>query len=80
MLDLTDKGFTSGELNILSLVDANNTSFEAQLTYLDLLYQARIELAEVKLYAGQLITDTQVQSATTQNVTLLHSDLSVEGK
>ena len=80
MLDLTNKGFTSGELNILSLVDANNTSFEAQLTYLDLLYQARIELAEVKLYAGQLITDTQVQSAATQNVTLLHSDLSVEGK
>jgi len=80
MLDLTNKGFTSGELNILSLVDANNTSFEAQLTYLDLLYQARIELAEVKLYAGQLITDTQVQSATAQNITLPHSDLSVEGK
>lgn len=80
MLDLTNKGFTSGELNILSLVDANNTSFEAQLTYLDLLYQARIELAEVKLYAGQLITDTQVQSATAQNVTLLHSDLSLEDK
>jgi cobalt-zinc-cadmium efflux system outer membrane protein len=69
MLELTNKGFTSGELNILSLVDANNTSFEAQLTYLDLIYQARIELAEVKLYAGQLITDTQVQSATSQSVT-----------
>ena len=68
MLALTDKGFTSGELNILSLVDANNTNFEAQLTYLDLLFQARIELAEVKLYAGQLITDTQVQNATSNNV------------
>ena len=68
MLDLTDRGFSSGELNILSLVDANNTYFEAQLTYIDLLYQARMELAEVKLYAGQLITDTQVQSAASQNV------------
>lgn len=60
MLELTNKGFSSGELNILSLVDANNTYFESQLNYLDLLYQARMELAEVKLYAGQMITDTQV--------------------
>jgi cobalt-zinc-cadmium efflux system outer membrane protein len=75
MLELTNKGFSSGELNILSLVDANNTYFEAQLTYIDLLFQARMELAEVKLYAGQLITDTQVQSATFQNVTL-----NMEGK
>jgi cobalt-zinc-cadmium efflux system outer membrane protein len=75
MLELTNKGFSSGELNILSLVDANNTHFEAQLTYIDLLFQARMELAEVKLYAGQLITDTQVQSATFQNVTL-----NMEGK
>ena len=57
MLELTNRGFSSGELNILSLVDANNTYFESQLVYLDLLYQARVELAEVKLYAGQMITD-----------------------
>jgi len=63
MLELTNKGFTSGELNILSLVDANNTYFEARLTYIDLIYQARVELAEVKLYAGQLITDVAVQNA-----------------
>ena len=70
MLDLTNKGFSSGELNILSLVDANNTYFESQLTYLDLLYQARMELAEVKLYAGQLITDTQVQNASSNTASL----------
>jgi len=62
MLELTNKGFTSGELNILSLVDANNTYFEARLAYLELLYQARVELAEVKLYAGQLITDVVAQN------------------
>jgi cobalt-zinc-cadmium efflux system outer membrane protein len=62
MLELTNKGFTSGELNILSLVDANNTYFEARLAYLELLYQARVELAEVKLYAGQLITDVAMQN------------------
>lgn len=62
MLELTNKGFTSGELNILSLVDANNTYFEARLAYLELLYQARVELAEVKLYAGQMITDVVERS------------------
>jgi len=80
MLELTNKGFSSGELNILSLVDANNTYFEAQLTYIDLLYQARMELAEVKLFAGQLITDTQVQSATSQSVTYNNVSYSTEGK
>jgi cobalt-zinc-cadmium efflux system outer membrane protein len=62
MLELTNKGFTSGELNILSLVDANNTYFAARLAYLELLYQARVELAEVKLFSGQLITDVAVQN------------------
>ena len=80
MLELTNKGFSSGELNILSLVDANNTYFEAQLTYIDLLYQARMELAEVKLFAGQLITDTQVQSATSQSVTYNNVSYSTEDK
>ncbi len=60
MLELTNKGFSSGELNILSLVDANNTYYKTRVTYLDLLYQARVELAEVKLFAGQLITDNVV--------------------
>lgn len=62
MLDLTNKGFTSGELNILSLVDANNTYFEARMRYLELLYQAWAELADVKLFAGQLITDLDAQN------------------
>jgi len=65
MLELTNKGFASGELNVLSLVDANNTYFESRLNYLDLLYQARAELADVKLYAGQLIVD---EPADTQNI------------
>lgn len=58
MLELTDKGFTSGELDILSLVDANNTYFKSRLNYLELLYQAHVELAEVKFFSGQLIIDS----------------------
>jgi cobalt-zinc-cadmium efflux system outer membrane protein len=57
MLELTKSGFTSGELNMLNLVDANNTYFEARLKYLNLLYQANVELADLRLYAGQLIVD-----------------------
>ncbi|MCK4707775.1 MAG: TolC family protein [Gammaproteobacteria bacterium] len=60
VLDLTNKGFASGELNVLSLVDANNTYFEARLRHLDLLYQARLELAEINLFAGKAITDFDV--------------------
>jgi len=57
MLELTRSGFTSGELNMLNLVDANNTYFEARLKYLELLHQAWNELADLRLYAGQLIVD-----------------------
>lgn len=62
MLDLTKKGFSSGELNMLTLVDANNTYFEARLSYLELLYQAWVELADVRLYAGQLIVNIDAQN------------------
>ncbi len=68
MLDLTNKGFTSGELNILSVVDANNTYFDARLNYLNLLYQARVELAEVKLFAGQMIIDVDGQQVSSTQV------------
>lgn len=59
MLTLTKNGFTSGELNMLNLVDANNTYFEARVKYLELQYQAWDELADVQLYAGQLIVEIE---------------------
>lgn len=62
MLQLTSRGFTSGELSVLSLVDANNTYFEARLRYLELLYQAWTELADVKLYAGQMMVEVDMQA------------------
>ncbi|PCI68760.1 MAG: hypothetical protein COB26_07345 [Piscirickettsiaceae bacterium] len=68
MLQLTKNGFSSGELNVLSLVDANNTYFDARLIYLELLYQARVELAEVRLFAGQVITDTQYNPTFSNNL------------
>jgi len=68
ILDLTNKAFTSGELNMLSLVDATNTYFNSRIRYLDLLYQAHAELADIHLFAGHLITNGDIQyNATTKD-------------
>lgn len=49
---LTRKGFDAGELNILTLIDANNTYFDAQQRYFELLQEGWVELAEVRKSAG----------------------------
>ncbi|MBN4080297.1 TolC family protein [Beggiatoa alba] len=56
MFALTRKGFAAGELNILSLIDANNTYFDAQQRYLELLQEGWLELAEVRKSAGVFVT------------------------
>lgn len=56
ILDLSKKGFNSGELNILSLIDANNTYFDSHMQYLNLIYQSWLEVAEINLNAGKFIT------------------------
>ena len=61
MLQLSERGFISGELNILSLVDANSTYFEARKEYLDLIYQTWVELADINLYAGNSIIENSNQ-------------------
>lgn len=58
---LTRKGFAVGELNILNLIDANNTYFDAQARYLELLQQGWQELAEVRKSAGlSLLTNNPI--------------------
>jgi len=57
MFSLTRKGFKAGELNILTLIDANNTYYEAQERYLELLQEGWLELSEVRLSAGLFVTD-----------------------
>lgn len=49
---LTRKGFDAGELNVLTLIDANNTYFDAQARYLTLLQEGWLELAMVRKSAG----------------------------
>jgi len=58
VLDLTRKGYISGEQNGLALVDASNTYFDAQARYLELLRDAWSEAAELRLTAGDSLLDT----------------------
>ena len=62
VLELTRKGFATGEQNGLALVDASNTYFEAQAHYLDLLHDAWFEAAELQLASGISIINTSTET------------------
>ena len=59
---LTRKAYASGELEILSLIDANNTYFDAHERYLELLQEAWQEAAELRLAAGRTLVTTQQET------------------
>lgn len=59
VFDLTRKAYASGEVEILSLIDANNTYFDARERYLELLQEAWLEAAEVRLAAGRALVSTE---------------------
>jgi cobalt-zinc-cadmium efflux system outer membrane protein len=52
MFALTKKGFDAGELNVLTLIDANNTYFDSQERYFELLQEGWLEMAELRKSAG----------------------------
>lgn len=55
VLELTRKGYAAGEAEILALVDANDTYFEAETRYLELLHEAWLEAAALRLAAGRSV-------------------------
>lgn len=59
---LTQKGFDAGELNILTLIDANNTYFDSQERYLELLQLGWLELADVRKNAGWSLIGSRPQT------------------
>lgn len=67
VFSLTRKGFEAGELNILTLIDANNTYFDTQERYLELLQQGWLELAEVRKAAGLSLVANSPMSGTDIN-------------
>ena len=59
VLDLTRKAYAAGEAEILALIDANNTYFDAQGRYLELLHDAWVEKAQLRLAAGRSLLDEE---------------------
>lgn len=55
---LTRRGFASGELNLLTLVDASNTYFDARLRHLQLQQESARAAADLRLAAGVSAIDT----------------------
>jgi len=58
MFSLTRRSFAAGELNILTLVDANNTYFDALSRYLDLQHECALAAADLRIAAGISLLDS----------------------
>lgn len=51
--ELTRRSFTTGEANVLALIDAANSYFDAQARYVELLARAQAAAADLRFAAGQ---------------------------
>ncbi len=63
VFELTRRGFASGELNVLSLVDANNTYFDARARYLELQLETALAAADLRLASGVFVLDHPMEVA-----------------
>lgn len=57
---LTRKSFAVGEVNVLTLIDANNTYYDARARYLELLAQAWFAAAELRLATGRSLFSASI--------------------
>lgn len=60
---LTRRGFASGELNVLALVDASNTYFDARARHLELQQESAFAAADLRLASGVSVLDPSTGSA-----------------
>ncbi|MBI5890289.1 MAG: TolC family protein [Nitrosomonadales bacterium] len=58
MFALTRRSFAAGELNVLTLVDANNTYFDALARYLELQQECALAAADLRLASGVSLLDS----------------------
>jgi outer membrane protein TolC len=58
MFALTRHSFAAGELNLLTLVDANNTYFDALARYLELQHESVLAAADLRLASGISLLET----------------------
>ncbi|MEK6699129.1 MAG: TolC family protein [Nitrospirota bacterium] len=61
VFELTGRGFATGEANILALVDANNTYFDARSRHLELLKETQNAAAELRFAAGIPLTGSEAK-------------------
>ncbi len=59
IFDLTRQGYASGEVELFSLIDANNTYFSTHEHYLVLLHETWLEAAALRLAAGTALVTTE---------------------
>jgi len=62
-LNLILKSYASGQVDLLTLIDAYNTHFDAHFRYLELLQQGWMEEAELRLAAGLTVREYDDVSA-----------------
>lgn len=55
LFELTSKAYAAGEAEILGLIDANDTYFDSRIRYLELLEEAWLEAADLRLAAGRSV-------------------------
>lgn len=67
-LNLARKSFAAGQTDLLTLIDAYNTHFDAHFRYLELLQQGWMEAADLRLSDGLSLRDYQELSAQSANI------------
>ena len=60
---LTRRGFAAGELNVLTLIDANNTYFDALARYLELQQESARAAADLRLASGVSVLNPSIEVA-----------------
>lgn len=56
--ELARRSFSAGEVNVLALIDAANAYYDARSRYLELLAQAQLTAAELRLATGASLVDS----------------------
>lgn len=59
---LTRRGFAAGELNVLTLVDANNTYFDARARYLEMQQESARAAADLRLASGVSVLNPSTEA------------------
>jgi cobalt-zinc-cadmium efflux system outer membrane protein len=61
--ELARRSFSAGEANVLALIDAVNSYFDAQARYVELIAQAQEAASELRLASGVSMLDSSMETA-----------------